>query len=102
MHDNQLLATLAKLCGDITLANNINADEILRLQQILATAVTSDPTVTGSSFRFAETGTFSSEQLPTTELQQLSTVLKKIEDAPQSTDKNIRVISDSVESLMKK
>ncbi|MHA4847314.1 hypothetical protein ACX0G7_24330, partial [Flavitalea antarctica] len=91
MHDNQLLATLAKLCGDITLANNTNADEILRLQQILATAVTSDPSVTGSSFRFAETGTFSSEQLPTTELQQLSTVLKKIEDAPQSTDKNIRV-----------
>jgi hypothetical protein len=96
MHENPLLATLAKLCGDITLANNINADEILRLQQILATAIINDPALPNSNYRLAETGSFSPEQLQTIELQHLGSVLQKIEEAPQAIDKSIRVFRREV------
>ncbi|RYY27243.1 MAG: hypothetical protein EOO04_09710, partial [Chitinophagaceae bacterium] len=42
MEENQLLARLAALCGDITAANNSNTDEILRLRQILAASILSE------------------------------------------------------------
>jgi hypothetical protein len=91
MHENELLALLAKLCGDITLANNTNADELIRLQQTLATALINDPTSAHSSSQVAEAGSFSARQLQSTELQPLSSALQKIEAEPQGIDTTIRV-----------
>ncbi|HTE23727.1 hypothetical protein [Flavitalea sp.] len=106
MDENPLLAKLAKLCGDITLTNNSNSDEILRLQQILATAIINDPSLPVSSsqvgefqvgetrigaINFGESFSISTQQLPATELQQLSSVLQRVKETPQAIDTTIRV-----------
>lgn len=99
MNENQLLATLASLCGDITLANNSDTNEVLRLQQTLATAIINEPDLPVSGSIHPEASDISTQQLHTTEWQHLSSVLQRVQEAPQPIDTTVRVFRREVPAV---
>jgi hypothetical protein len=96
MKENPLLALLAQLCGDITLANNPDANQVFQLQRSLASALINDPTPPVTRFQFEELENFSTRHLDETDLQHLNNVLQNVKDNPATIDTTIRVFKREV------
>jgi hypothetical protein len=92
MKEDQMLALLAKLCGDITLANNDNPEQVAKLQGLIASAIISDSTVTSNTnFQFDELDNFSTHHLDADGLQHLTNVLQRAKESREAIDPSIRV-----------
>ena len=77
MNENSLLALLARLCGDISMNDNQDPNEILALQQAVASAIINEPALSlSNSFQFEQLDNFSTRHLNTTDLQHLNNVLQ--------------------------
>jgi hypothetical protein len=97
MKENPLLLLLAKLCGDITFANNPDYNKLVQLQQSLASALISDPALNVSApFQFEQVESFTTQHLSAEDLDHLSGVLQRVEESGQATDNNIRVFRREV------
>lgn len=96
MKENPLLALLAKLCGDITLANNPDANQLFQLQQSLATAIINDPTPPVSRFQFERLENFSTHHLDATDLEHLNNVLQNVGETHAHIDTTVRVFKREV------
>lgn len=100
MNEDDLLVALAKLCGDITLTNNSNSEEVFRLQQTIATAIINDPSLPSSRpFQFQEAGDFATKHLDAADLQHLTNVLENVKQTPQTIDTTIRVFRREVPAI---
>ncbi|RYF87070.1 MAG: hypothetical protein EON98_01685, partial [Chitinophagaceae bacterium] len=100
MKDDQQLALLARLCGDITTSNNPDANLLLQLQQAIATAIINDPSLpAATSFQFEEAGDYSTKHLAPDDLKQLSDVLQKAKESVKAIDQTIRVFRREVPSI---
>lgn len=100
MKNDQQLALLAKLCGDITLSNNTDANQVLQLQQAVASAIINDPALSSAKpFQFEEVGNYSTQHLDAADLKHLSNVLQQAKDSPQVIDKTIRVFRREVPAI---
>ncbi len=92
-----MLALLAKLCGDITVANNSDANQVFKLQEAMASAIINDPSLQiATLFQFEETENFSTQHLDADDMQHLSGVLQKLQDSPEAIDPTIRVFRREV------
>lgn len=92
MKENPLLAMLANLTGDITLSNNNNHAEVLKLQEVVASTLIAEPTLrTSTSFQFQQLEGFSARQLNTDDLNHLNTVLQRVKEEPKAIDPSVRI-----------
>jgi hypothetical protein len=97
MNENDMLAQLAKLCGDITLKNNQNADALIQLQQTVASAIINDPALqTSSQFQFEQIENFSTHHLDAADVEDLNNILQGVKENPQTIDNTIRVFKREV------
>jgi hypothetical protein len=97
MKEDQMLALLARLCGDITLANNNDANQVFKLQEAIASAIINDPSLqTSTSFQFEETENFSTQHLDADDMKHLSGVLQRVQDSEKQIDPTIRVFRREV------
>ncbi|MEO8766551.1 MAG: hypothetical protein ABI416_19780 [Ginsengibacter sp.] len=97
MKEEQMLALLAKLCGDITVADNADAATVLQLQQAIAAAIINDPTLTiTNDFHFDQLEDFSTRHLDDADLQHLRNVLQRVQESPEAVDPTIRVFRREV------
>ena len=92
MNENSLLALLAKLCGDITINDNQGTEQVLELQQAIASAIVHEPSLSFSnSFQFEQIDNFSTYHLDTADLQHLNNVLQRVRESSQPIYPNIRI-----------
>lgn len=97
MKEDQMLALLAKLCGDITVANNSDANQVLQLQQAIASAIINEPSLTATTnFQFEQLENFSTHHLDAADLQHLSNVIQGAKESSQTVDPTIRVFRREV------
>ncbi|MDB5207947.1 MAG: hypothetical protein JWR72_3022, partial [Flavisolibacter sp.] len=97
MNEDQVLALLAKLCGDITTANNTDEAKVLKLQQAIAATLINDPSLQISQpFQFEEAGDFSTKHLDAAGLQHLSDIIQRVKKEEQTIDTTIRVFRREV------
>ncbi|HZH64167.1 MAG TPA: hypothetical protein VEY10_04685, partial [Flavisolibacter sp.] len=97
MNEDQMLVLLAKLCGDVTTANNNDKAKVLELQQAVASAILNDPSLQmATPFQFEEAGDFSSQDLNAADLQHLNDVMGQVKKEEQAVDPTIRVFRREV------
>ncbi|MEP6712340.1 MAG: hypothetical protein ABJA37_07995 [Ferruginibacter sp.] len=96
MNEN-LLALLARLCGDITLNNNSDTNSVIQLQEAVASAIINQPSLNiPGSFQFEEIENFSTHHLAAEDLQHLNNVLQRVQESPQTIDTSIQVFRRQV------
>jgi len=97
MNENNLLALLARLCGDITINENQDADVLQNLQQSVAAAIINQPALSiASSFQFEQLENFQTHHLNTADLQHLNNVLQNVQENQQLVDTSIRIFRREV------
>lgn len=99
MKENPMLAMLARLCGDITLANNADSSQIFQLQEQIAAALINDPSLPGSLRQVDQLEDFATHHLDQKDLEHLNNVLHRVEQEPKTIDTNVRVFKREVPFL---
>ncbi len=92
MKEEQMLALLARLCGDIAVANNTDTSKVLQLQESLASAIINEPALTATdSFQFEQLEDFSTLNLEEADLHHLRKVIQRVQRSSPMPDRNFRV-----------
>lgn len=97
MNEDQLLALLAKLCGDIIVANDAEAAELENLKRSITTAVISEPTLSATDdFQFDELKHLNAKSRHPKIVTELKDVLKRVRENPREEDATLRVFRREV------
>ncbi|HWJ28716.1 MAG TPA: hypothetical protein VNS32_19385, partial [Flavisolibacter sp.] len=97
MKENALLAMLASLCGDITLANNPDHEKVFQLQKAIADALASGDLFNAADpFQFDQLRNYTSRNLDNADFQHLNTLLDQAVQEHYETKEAVRVFKRSV------
>ncbi len=95
--ENPLVGTLARLCGDITMAKNRDTAQVLALQQAVASALMGESALSTSGFfQFEQLENFTTRHLETKDLEHLDKVIKDVQETRKAADVNTRVFRREV------
>lgn len=97
MEEDQMLSLLARLCGDITLAENNDANQVMRLQQVIASAIIEDPQQPiVHDFQFDRVEKFTSKKLDPDDFKHLGNLLQQTKENQVKIDPSIRIFRREV------
>jgi len=97
INENPLVGSLARLCGDITMAMNPDTEQVLRLQREVAAVLISEPNLSTSSFfQFEQLEDFTTRHLGQDDLQHLRDVLTNVQKTGSPSKAHMRVFRREV------